>query len=98
MKKPRGIGEWIARTFFHELYWAWNLDTRPGRARRFALQTAAVVTAIGALAAGAARWPEETDAVIETIYEAEYWVTLICITAIAATLVVAVVRGKKSAK
>ena len=90
MHKPGGIGGWIARTFFHELYRAWKLDTRPGRARRFALQTAASVAAIAAIAAGAARWPKQADALIERLYEAEQWLTAGFIVAIALALAIAV--------
>ena len=98
MRKPRGIGGWIARTFFHELYWAWNLDTRPRRARRFALQAAVTIAAVAALAAGAARWPEQTDALIETLYEAEQWMTVGFIAVLAVAVGIALVRATKSSE
>ena len=98
MVKASGIRAWIARTFFYDLYWAWTSDTRPGRGRRFALQAVLTIAAIGALGAGAMRWPDKANTLIEAIDEADYWVTLGCMAVLAVVLAVAVGHANRNPK
>ena len=80
---------WIARIFFHDLRLAWTIDQRPGRARRFALQLGTTIGSIVLIAWIAMQYPDETDAVIEMVDDAEYWTTVIWV----ATLLIAIGIG-----
>ncbi len=86
---------WIARIFFHDLHLAWTIDQRPGRARRFALQVGTTIGSIVLITGIAILYPEQTDAVIEMVDDAEYWTRLIWVAALVIAIGIACNKIRK---